>query len=573
MSAKRMENESLLDSSRAILLTERRDKTIVSCSAAWFDLMGYSQEETIGSDLAQYLVPEQVEHWNNTRNGYLRGSYDDRTYYPIFVNKNGDLVHVKLNVRVDPSADDWRVIYTMVDITDLVADRSLKETLLDKSSAIILTINEAFEIESLSAAWTRRTGYSRSETINHKFFNFFASEQQESVLEICKNIHNGTYDQHSLMGKLVTKNGVLMNTSLNVEIDNSNDNWRLVVTINDITEIIETLDQFEHDELTGLLSYTGVNTYHNDDVREEDLVIYYIDLDDFKTVNDNFSFEAGDQLLRGLGQTLLDVSASEKNAFRLSGTKFVIFSPYQDWKEASDFGDKLKVAIKQTSVRSGRHRIRCTACIGFAKLSVSDKLSEVMHLAEILSREAKSMGRDHIQGATEEVMDTLNNRGVFIQIGEISAALWNGEFRYDLQPIWNTDKREIEGFEALIRWERSDGIHVSSEFLINRLKEIIREPVYQSIDTALKRDCLLALEAFPTQYVSFNYTLDQLGYEGAADDIAKHLTSVKDHVDRRIFIEAAELSTKSHNDTVTLYLELWKLERMGYKIKIGRAHV
>lgn len=685
-------NEQLLDRSRSIILTEQRDHKVVTCSEAWIELIGYSREETVGSDLASYLIPEQVEHFNKSRAKFLTGEYDDGNWTPTFVKKDGTLVYTKLNVRTDLSSGEWRVIYTIQDVTELVAARSFNEALLDKSPAIILTENKKFKIQSCSEAWVRRMGYSREETVGREFVEFFAPEQRDIVRRARAKLRDGTMDEHDFSGDLLDKHGDVMHIRMNARVDTSGGGWRLILTVTDITEleqhrrytdtllnrnssiiltqgedwkvlscsqawvdqlgysreetvghdlvefmhpedaevsrtfretnlrrlqsksvikntlrfmtksgeeriikmqsvieeidgdwhniltlvditeIMQTQDQLaymvEHDELTGLLSRRGMQHRFSDTNRVEDKALYVFDIDHFKSVNDCFGHEAGDALLRTLSKTMSRLSDADGDAIRLGGDEFAVIRPWYGWEDATHFGETLRQALNETKVTWNDRDIHRAASIGFAPLHMTDRLTDVLHLADILAREAKTTGRNQVLGATEVMMEDLRKRGVFIRADEIQAALENGEMHYEVQPIWNMEQGAIEGFEALIRWDKPDGTRVIPSLFIELFYEVMREKTYFDLKTQMRRDCLAKLSAFPTQYVSFNYIMEQLGYEGAAQDIIEQLESVKDHAEREIVIEISERAMAARVDTALLRKEMTTLQDAGYKIAL-----
>ena len=195
-------------------------------------------------------------------------------------------------------------------------------------------------------------------------------------------------------------------------------------------------------------------------------------------------------------------------------------------------------------------------------------MTDVLHLADLVAREAKSTGRNQVMGATEAMMENLRKRGVFIRADEIQAALEKGEMHYEVQPIWNMESQSIEGFEALIRWDKPDGTRVMPGLFIDLLYEVIREPKYKALKNEMRRDCLAKLSAFPKQYVSFNYTLEQLGYDGAAQDIIEALGSIKDHPEREIIIEVSERAMTARVNSALLRKEMTSLQQAGYKIAL-----
>ena len=255
-------------------------------------------------------------------------------------------------------------------------------------------------------------------------------------------------------------------------------------------------------------------------------------------------------------------------AARLGGEEFAIIRPWQGWKEAKEFGEVLRLALEQTVVVSGGRTINRTASIGIAKLGTSEALSEAMHLADHFAREAKMRGRNMVCAGEEEELSALKLRGTFITAEEVQLALEAGEFYYRVQPIWNVRDRRIEGFEALIRWQKADGTVLSPLQFVNVFDEVTREPAFAALNTAMRKDVLAKLSNFPEAYVSFNYTLEQLAYVGASKELIDIYGSAKDFPERVIMIELSEMALSQRGAHNVLRAELKALGENGFIIAL-----
>ncbi|MFY9206706.1 MAG: EAL domain-containing protein, partial [Yoonia sp.] len=156
----------------------------------------------------------------------------------------------------------------------------------------------------------------------------------------------------------------------------------------------------------------------------------------------------------------------------------------------------------------------------------------------------------------EEELHALALRGTFITAEEIQLGLEAGEFYYAVQPIWNVGDQRIEGFEALIRWQKADGTVLSPLQFVNVFDEVTREPAFAALNTAMRKDVLAKLSDFPEAYVSFNYTLERLAYVGASEELMGVYESVKDSADRVIMIELSEMALSQRGNNNVLRAEL-----------------
>ena len=348
--------------------------------------------------------------------------------------------------------------------------------------------------------------------------------------------------------------------------------YAYVVSVMDVTELMRTQHQLQilvnRDDLTGLYSRRGVKERFSDGKRKKTAGVYIFDLDHFKSVNDSYGHEAGDALLSAMGQTMTRLTETGGCAARLGGEEFAIIRPWQGWDEAKEFGEALRLALEQTVVVNGARPISRTASIGIAKLDTSEALSDAMRLADDFAREAKTRGRNMVCAGEEKELRALELRGTFITAEEIQLALEAGEFYYAVQPIWNVEDRRIEGFEALIRWQKADGTVLSPLQFVNVFDEVTREPAFAALNTAMRKDVLAKLSDFPEAYVSFNYKLEQLGYVGASEALMGVYEVAKDFPGRVIMIELSEMALSQRGNNNVLRTELKALGENGYLIAL-----
>ena len=348
--------------------------------------------------------------------------------------------------------------------------------------------------------------------------------------------------------------------------------YAYVVSVMDVTELMRTQHQLQilvnRDDLTGLYSRRGVKERFSDGKRKKTAGVYIFDLDHFKSVNDSYGHEAGDALLSAMGQTMTRLTETGGCAARLGGEEFAIIRPWQGWDEAKEFGEALRLALEQTVVVNGARPISRTASIGIAKLDTSEALSDAMRLADDFAREAKTRGRNMVCAGEEKELHALELRGTFITAEEIQLALEAGEFYYTVQPIWDVEARRIEGFEALIRWQKADGTVLSPLQFVNVFDEVTREPAFAALNTAMRKDVLAKLSDFPEAYVSFNYTLERLSYVGASDELMGVYEVAKDFPGRVIMIELSEMALSQRGNNNVLRTELKALGENGYLIAL-----
>lgn len=458
------------------------------------------------------------------------------------------------------------------DVTALVEERGFNQELLNKSPAIILTENSQYQIITCSDAWVARMGFSRQETVGREFVDFFLPEQRKAVLNARQVFSRGHTLNENFEATLLTKSGERVEVQIHARLDRSGSEQRTILSVADVTDFVNARRELtrlvEHDELTGLLTRRGMRARFEDGLRTEDMSLFAIDLDHFKSVNDSFGHEAGDALLKAVGKTMAALTMHDGHAVRLGGEEFAIIRPWHGWQEALDFGNMLREAVAETRVEINSRMIQRTASIGCAYLQSSGELSSTLNLGDLVLREAKIGGRNKVVLADKEMIAEMNRRGTFIQSHDLQRALEEGELYCAVQPIWNVEDNRIEGFEALIRWLRPSGEMVMPSQFVDVLYEVIREPKYAELNNQLWSDALGHLADYPDAYVSFNFKLEELAYEGAATDIHNNLTRIKDHPARKLVVELSEAALDKRVNTDVLNKELHLLRSYGYRIAL-----
>ena len=190
--------------------------------------------------------------------------------------------------------------------------------------------------------------------------------------------------------------------------------------------------------------------------------VLFIDLDNFKVVNDSLGHGVGDQLLREVARRLRHVMRDEDCLARFGGDEFVVF--VNGDVDATAVAERLRRAV-QRSVFVDGHELVTTASIGIA-VNSSGALSadELLRDADAAMYRAKASGRDRVEAFTEatrrasvEALQTST---------ELRRGLERGEVVPYFQPIVDLDGGQVVGFEVLARWLHPDrGLLVPSQFL------------------------------------------------------------------------------------------------------------
>jgi diguanylate cyclase (GGDEF)-like protein len=180
------------------------------------------------------------------------------------------------------------------------------------------------------------------------------------------------------------------------------------------------------------------------------VAVLFVDLDDFKTVNDSLGHEAGDDLLVAVGERLRACVRVGDTVARIGGDEFAILVEGED--AASDgamLAQRLLTALEVPFSVVGRD-LRMTASVGLA-IGKHGSGEGVLQDADLAMYAAKSNGKGRVEMFERNMRTTAVDR--LELVADINSALERSEFVVFLQPIVDLVSMEVEGHEALVRWQ------------------------------------------------------------------------------------------------------------------------
>ncbi len=244
---------------------------------------------------------------------------------------------------------------------------------------------------------------------------------------------------------------------------------RIALTFRDVRALAETRRQALTDDLTSMPNRRHFLRCVRDGIiasraTGESVALLIVDLDHFKELNDTLGHDAGDQLLRQVGERLHEVLRVSDTAARLGGDEFgVLLSDSSDGANAELVAEKILKAIAQPfPIKSVG--LRVTASIGIALFPEhAENDEQLMQHADVAMYEAKAAQSGYACYARERDKHSLERLTL---AGELSHALENGEIEAYFQPKADAGTRRIVGVEALVRWQHpTRGLISPAEFV------------------------------------------------------------------------------------------------------------
>ena len=247
---------------------------------------------------------------------------------------------------------------------------------------------------------------------------------------------------------------------------------RLLGTCHDITERKALEAEVEHralhDALTGLPNRALFldRLEHALSVgRRVDtpLTLLYLDLDDFKTVNDNLGHGIGDDLLAIVGERLVAAVRSSDTVARLGGDEFAVLLEDTTLEAAAVVADKL-LATLQEPAEIGGSRLLVRASIGIATAGAKDDSGDLLRHADIAMYAAKRQGKHGHRVFNEQMHSSLTAR--MRLEADLAEAIALQQLVLHYQPLVDLETGLVEGVEALVRWDHpTRGLLPPSEFI------------------------------------------------------------------------------------------------------------
>ena len=555
----------------AVLATTLKGRVLYA-SGQVKEMFGLTEASFKGRKLLEIVRLRIVNGNENSQENLLSSFIEGEQFYYYDANDGRSRVLRATTRSVTDASFSFSLVTTLEDKTDLIEEQVFSANLIDKSTAIILTEGKDLRVMSCSEAWSTVTGYTREETVGRDFINFITPKHRGKTQAVRERLFTESFEESTYDTDILSKAGDIVSLQLNVRVDRSSVNATVILTGNDITAAKEAEEELQRlveiDELTGLYSRRGLNRVFKFDQRYEDLGMYLIDLDHFKSVNDGYGHDAGDKLLKAIADVLQSQAGTDGPCFRLGGEEFAVVRSWLGWKDAHDFAETLRELIGEASIDSDGRTVQRTASISVSYLPMSGSLSEALKLGDMVLREAKALGRNCSVLADETLLEALRSRGMFIQASEVQLGLERGELKYLVQPIVDGPEKSTVGFEALVRWFLPSGELLEPKKFVDLLYEVARQRRYAQLKLDLRRQVLEQLKEYPEQYVSFNFMLEEIGYVGGAQVLYRELQSILDHPERKIVIELSESALHARVNEDVLIEELLQLRAYGYKIAL-----
>jgi diguanylate cyclase (GGDEF)-like protein len=277
------------------------------------------------------------------------------------------------------------------------------------------------------------------------------------VAEAMKKVAAGDYDAASEMPPAQNEEIEMLQSSLH----------SMVIDIVAHKEKLETAAYI--DAITGLKNRVILyDTYHDVEIQDRNKllsVLFYLDVDNLKYINNLFGHRFGDALLIQIGEDLSRIVKDKEDyeVYRISGDEFAICKVGKfDIPEITRFS-QLILSVFDNAFTIGEQNLNITVSIGVSyneycegtackicTRECKDNLEKLLKKAELAMNEVKAKGKNGYMLFDPSMNEVVQRRAYLEQ--DLKRALRNGELELYYQPKFNLEQNTYDGFEALIRW-------------------------------------------------------------------------------------------------------------------------
>ncbi len=305
----------------------------------------------------------------------------------------------------------------------------------------------------------------------------------------------------------------------------------------------------------------------------EKFALFFIDLDQFKEVNDTFGHGYGDKLLQNVSLRLTEVLRENDILARLGGDEFtIIMSNFNEYYSASVLAQKILDILEMPITVDGEELfISCSIGISLYPQD-AQSANQLLKHADIAMYRSKNDGRNRYNFYTKEMTQKVVQR-VKMQ-SKIRKALENREFILYYQAQYNIQTESIVGVEALVRWrEKSGEIKLPDSFIpfaedLGMVVPINRQVMHM----AMKQAKIWSDENLYFGRISVNASIEQIEDENFVSFVK---TLLKETSCKAEWITLELTETQVMNNAKTSIKVLKELSEMGLEIAVddfGTGH-
>jgi diguanylate cyclase (GGDEF)-like protein/PAS domain S-box-containing protein len=349
-----------------------------------------------------------------------------------------------------------------------ITDRRRAQEAVQFQASVLDAVGQAItarDLDGIAIFWnpaaTALFGYDAEEVLGRRMADFVsAAPGHEADLLAASTAHHEARPWTGV-AVVTVKDGkvVTVQTTATPVFSQDGEHLGTITASHDLSEMIEAeqalIHQATHDPLTGLLhSRAFVDelsaTLARDRHEVDDVVLVFIDLDRFKSVNDRLGHIDADEVIREVGQRLAAAVPERARVGRLGGDEFVVsVDQVHGHEEVRGLARDIQAALRRPVPVRGE-ALALDASIGIAIAGEDREADGLLRNADLAMYAAKRRGRGRAELFDEGLAAQDRRRAELVD--ELRTALEVGQLEPHFQPEYDLATGELFGFEALARW-------------------------------------------------------------------------------------------------------------------------
>lgn len=360
-------------------------------------------------------------------------------------------------------------------VAEQTAEIRIFANIFEHSKEGMIIADAQKKIINVNQAFTEITGYAKAEVLG-KPINFCKSEQYDGTA--CAVMWQAIREQHFWEGEIVNlrRDGREVYEHHTIMKLNDGDSVRYVSVFTDVSERKFYENQLHrlanHDSLTGLLNRSEIlnridHAIALTDRGSETLAVVFVDLDNFKLINDSMGHAAGDHVLIEISRRLSRSIRESDTLGRLGGDEFIVL--IESLKKPGDEAVVLKKLLHafDTPVFIEDSAVPVSASMGVIHYPQGESApctaQQLIRKADIAMYSAKESGKKQAAYYNLALEEMTQSRTMVS--GRLSAAIEAGELELYLQPRIDLPSGKLSGAEALLRWNRDGMVVTPAQFI------------------------------------------------------------------------------------------------------------
>ncbi len=534
---------SIVDNANDFIVSYDEQSRLTFVNQAFIRRYGYSYDEALNLTVSDTIHPDDFKWVAEFIRRRFRGEEVPDSYQIRTITRDGSVVHV--DVSASPILDENGNTLAFQAIARDVSERHLSEQRLAESEQryrslfyhnpdAVFSFDPRGRCLAVNPACEVITGYTSDEILARPWSAFIVREDVKRTLRHFARTVRGEAQTFEI--SIIRKTGRrarLNITTLPITVGSQ------IVGIygiaKDETDRRELEEQLAHQAFHDALTHLPNRNLFLDRLQhalariervQSLLAVLFLDLDNFKVINDSLGHEVGDQLLMNVAERLRGSMRSGDTAARLGGDEFILLlEGLHSVSEAEHVAQRIHDILKEPFF-VGQREIFVTPSIGIAfSASSDDRPDELLRNADVAMYRAKRNGR-----ACYELFDPVMHTNAVQRLDlerDLRQAIERREFVVHYQPKLDLRSGRIVELEALIRWQHpTQGLLFPNEFIPLAEETGLIIPIGRWVLNEVCgqiRDWRLRFRGRAPDKVSVNLSAVQLRMPNLIDDITTAL--------------------------------------------------